>query len=144
LLFIPINTAAYRFISPAMSSEASALINVSRNLGGSFGISLVTTYLSRFSQVHQTTLVAHATPFDPTYRQMMDGLTHAFQAQGSTMADAAGKALAALYGLVQQQALLLAFLDDFRLLGVIFLLVIPFVFVMKGGLPGHGPAPGAH
>ncbi len=144
LLFIPINTAAYRFIAPSMSSEASALINVSRNLGGSFGISLVTTFLSRFGQAHQTTLTGHATPFDPAYRQTMDGLTHLFQSQGATVAEASGKALGTVYGIVQNQALLLAFLDDFRVLGVIFLLVIPFVFIMKGGLPEHGQSPAAH
>lgn len=144
LLFIPINTAAYRFLPLSMSSEASALLNVSRNLGGSFGISLVTTYLSRFGQAHQTVLVAHATPFDPAYRQMMGAMTQVFQSHGATATEAAGKALASLYGILQSQALLLAFLDDFRALGVIFLLVIPFVFIMKGGLPGHGPGPAAH
>lgn len=144
LLFIPINTAAYRFISPSMSSEASALLNVSRNLGGSFGISLVTTFLSRFGQAHQTVLLAHATPFDPVYRRMLESMTHVFQSQGASLAEASEKALATVYGIVQNQALLLAFLDDFRLLGVIFLLVIPFVFIMKGGLAHHGPSPAAH
>ncbi|PKU23342.1 DHA2 family efflux MFS transporter permease subunit [Telmatospirillum siberiense] len=144
LLFIPINTAAYRFIPATMSSEASALINVARNLGGSFGISLVTTYLSRFGQVHQTTLVAHATPFDAPYRDMMNGLALSFVAQGATAAEASAKALGSIYAIVQKQALLLAFLDDFQMLGIVFLAVLPFVFIMKGGLPGHGPGPAAH
>ena len=143
-LFIPINTAAFRFVPPGMSSDASALINVSRNLGGSFGISLVMTCLSRFSQTHQNTLVGHATPIDPVYRQMMDGMTHMFQAQGHTVAEASGKALAMIYDIVQSQALLQAFLDDFRLLGTIFLVIAPFVFIMKGGLPGRTQGPPAH
>ncbi|HXP95131.1 MAG TPA: DHA2 family efflux MFS transporter permease subunit [Telmatospirillum sp.] len=144
LLFIPINTAAFRFIPPSMSSDASALINVSRNLGGSFGISLVITYLARFEQRHQTVLVGHVTPFDPAYRHTMDSMTGLFQSQGQTLAEASDKALATLYGIVQSQALLQAFLDDFRLLGTIFLLLIPFVFIMKGGIPGRHPSPAAH
>lgn len=144
LLFIPINTAAYRFIPPSMSSEASALINVSRNLGGSFGISLVTTYLSRFGQAHQTILVGHATPFDAGYRAMMSRLSEGFLTQGATVAEASAKALATLSSIIQKQAMLLAFLDDFQCLGIIFLAVVPFVFVMRGGLPGHGPGPDAH
>lgn len=144
LLFIPINTAAFRFVPPSMSSDAAALINVSRNLGGSFGISLVMTSLSRFDQHHQTVLVGHATPFDPAYRQMMEGMTRLFLSQGHTLSEATGKALASLYNIVQSQALLQAFLDDFRLLGIIFLLITPCVFIMKGGVPGRSSGPAAH
>ncbi len=78
LLFIPINTAAYRFVPATMSSDAAALINVARNLGGSFGISAVTTFLSRYGQVHQTVLVGHVTPYDPTYGRMMGGTDPGF------------------------------------------------------------------
>lgn len=144
LLFIPINTAAYRTVPAHMSSEASALINVARNLGGSFGISLVTTYLSRFGQVHQTALVAHATPFDAPYRDMMRRMTESFIAQGATVAEASTKALGSIYAIIQKQATLQAFLDDFRILGVIFLLVVPFVFIMRGGVPDQRREPGGH
>jgi DHA2 family multidrug resistance protein len=143
LLFIPINTAAYRFVPPSMSSDAAALINVSRNLGGSFGISAVTTFLSRFGQAHQTTLAAHATPLDAPYRHMIDGFSLRFQELGGTLSSSAGKAAASIYGIVQSQALLKAFLDDFRLLAWIFLAIIPFVYVMKGGVPGRGGPTGA-
>ena len=134
LLFIPINTAAYLTVPAAKSSEAAALINVSRNLGGSFGISLVVTFLSRSSQTHQTILVAHATAIDPVYRQVIDGIAARFQAQGDTLAAASNKALGMVYGIIQQQALMQAFIDDFRLLGTIFVVLIPFVFIMKGGI----------
>ncbi len=143
LLFIPINTAAFLTVKPEKSSAASALINVSRNLGGSFGISLVTTMLSRSSQAHQTVLVSHATPFDHAYRRMLDGLVPLFQGQGDTVAEATSKAVAQIYGIIQREALMQAFIDDFRLLGIIFALLVPLVFVMRKGKP-HGPGPATH
>ncbi len=143
LLFIPINTAAFLSVPPDKSSAASSLINVSRNLGGSFGISLVTTALSRYSQVHQTFLVAHTTPFDHAYRSTVEQLARSFQRLGNGPAEAVTKATGQVYELIQQQALMQAFIDDFRMLAVIFLAVIPFVFMMKKGTP-HGPGPAAH
>jgi DHA2 family multidrug resistance protein len=142
LLFIPINTAAYRGIPTEKSSAASALINVSRNLGGSFGISLVTTLLSRQSQTHQTVLVAHATPYDPAYASTIGALTERFHSQGGSLAEAGTHAVGQVYGMIAQQALMQAFIDDFRLLAVVFFLLIPVVYVMRPAAP-HGP-PGAH
>ena len=140
-LFIPINMAGYVGISPDKSSQASSLINVSRNLGGSFGISLVTTVLARSAQGHQTTLVAHATFADPAYRQSLTRLTGLFQAHG--VANAAAKAQAVVYGIIRNEATMQAFLDDFQILALIFLALIPIVFVMKGGI-SRRPPPAAH
>ena len=87
-------------------------------------------------------MIAHMTPFDPAYRSGVGHLVQSFMSQGSTLADATTKAVATLYRMVQQQALMQAFIDDFRLLGAVFLLLIPFVFIMrKAMVPG---APGAH
>ncbi len=143
LLFIPINTAAFLGVPPDKSSAASSLINVSRNLGGSFGISLVITALSRYAQAHQTTLVAHASPLNPAFRQSLGQLTRDFQLHGGGAAEASAKATGTIYQMIGQQAQMQAFIDDFRMLAMIFLAVIPFVFIMKKGVP-HGPGPAAH
>ncbi|MTJ82529.1 MAG: DHA2 family efflux MFS transporter permease subunit [Telmatospirillum sp.] len=141
LLFIPINTAAYRFVSTAHTSEAAALINVARNLGGSFGISAVSTWATRFGQAHQTILAGHATPYDPAYPAVLDGLSRGLLGAGGGPLEAGSRALAELYQMVARQAQMLAFLDVFFLLGLIFVTVIPLVYVMRGGVAaGPGAA----
>jgi DHA2 family multidrug resistance protein len=130
-LFIPINTAAYRGISPQKSGAASSIINVSRNIGGSVGISLVTTQLAQMSQVHQTALTAHATALSSAYRASIAHIASVFQAHGDILSVAHRKAAGEIYFTVQQQAEMASFLDNFRLLGVAMLLLIPGVFIMR-------------
>ncbi len=77
-LFVPISTIAYLGLPPGKNNSASALINLARKLGGSFGISLAQTWLARRSQFHQTNLVSHLTPYDPTYRQALERMQHVF------------------------------------------------------------------
>ena len=142
LLFIPINTTAFRTVAPDKSSAASSLVNVSRNLGGSFGISLVVAWLSRSAQEHQTILAGHATPANPAFRQWLEHLTGYFQLHGGSGADR--RALAEIYGVIQRQAMMQAFIDDFRILGCIFLAVIPLVYLMRRAAPQAGGPPATH
>jgi DHA2 family multidrug resistance protein len=144
-LFIPINTAAFRGIPPAKSSQASAIINVSRNIGGSVGISLVTTLLAQMSQVHQTTLVANVSPLNLAYRTTVTRLAELFQSHGGAMATAKVKALGEIFAMINQQSMMQAFLDNFRLLGGAMLLLIPFVFIMRSAtMQNRGGGGGAH
>ncbi len=73
-LFVPINTAAFYFVPPDKTSNATGLINLSRNIGGSCGIAFATTLLARRMQYHQNVLVEHVTPYSDTYRQMVQAL----------------------------------------------------------------------
>ena len=61
-LFIPVNTIAFLGLPPGKNNDASAIINMMRNLGGSFGIAIATTILARRQQLHQNVLVGHVTP----------------------------------------------------------------------------------
>ncbi len=142
-LFIPINTVAFVGLPRTKTSSASALINLSRNIGGAFGISLVTTELARASQRHQTYLAGHVTATSPAYRQQVDALTNMFLDKGYTMAEALHHAQAVLYQTVLKQAQMLAFLDDFKLLAIVFAALIPFVFLLQKPKAG-GPAAPAH
>ncbi|HIJ63774.1 MAG TPA: DHA2 family efflux MFS transporter permease subunit [Rhodospirillaceae bacterium] len=142
LLFIPINTSAFRTVAPDKSSAASSLVNVSRNLGGSFGISLVVTWLSRSAQEHQSILAGQATPASPAFRQWLDHLTGYLQVHGGSGGE--HRALAEIYGVIQQQAMMQAFIDDFRILGGIFLAVVPLVYLMRRVAPPAGGPPAAH
>jgi MFS transporter, DHA2 family, multidrug resistance protein len=129
-LFIPINTAAYVGVPKEKINMGTALINLSRNLGGSVGISLIQTVFARRAQFHQTVLTEHVTQFNSS-GSLLDGLTSHFQSLPGQAVDAATQAKAALYGIVQQQAVMLSFIDVFKLMAIAFLIAIPVVMLMN-------------
>jgi MFS transporter, DHA2 family, multidrug resistance protein len=135
-LFVPINTAAYAFIPRDKNNAASGLINLSRNIGGSVGISLVTTMLARRAQVHHSDLSAHITSGSGQLHSILNATTQMFIARGSSAHEASIQAYALIAATVDRQATMLAYIDNFRLLGVIVLIMIPFVFLMKKVKPG--------
>jgi DHA2 family multidrug resistance protein len=141
-LFIPINTIAYLGITPEKSNNASAIINMMRNLGGSFGIALATTLLARRQQYHQNMLIEHVTPWSNAYDATIAAMRSVFAAAGANAADATQQAQAFVYQMVQRQATMLSFIDTFWLLAVLFAALMPFVLLMRR--PRGGAAPPAH
>jgi DHA2 family multidrug resistance protein len=135
-LFVPINTAAYAYLPREKNNAASGLMNLARNIGGSVGISLATTMLDRRTQVHLNDLSRHLSASNPAFQSMLQGATQAMEARGASAAFATRQAYALIQGTVQAQATMLAYLDDFRLLGFAILAMIPLVFLMKKGKPG--------
>jgi len=135
-LFVPINTAAYAYLPREKNNAASGLMNLARNIGGSVGISLVTTMLDRRTQVHLNDLSRHLNASNPAFQSMLNGATQAMRAHGSSAAFATQQAYALVEGTVQRQATMLAYIDDFRLLGWAILAMVPLVFLMKKGRPG--------
>jgi MFS transporter, DHA2 family, multidrug resistance protein len=135
-LFVPINTAAYAYLPREKNNAASGLMNLARNIGGSVGISLATTLLDRRGQVHLNYLSRHLSASNPAFQSMMQGATQAMKAHGANSVFATQQAYAMIAGTVQRQATMLAYLDDFRLLGFAILAMIPLVFLMKKGKPG--------
>jgi DHA2 family multidrug resistance protein len=139
-LFVPINTAAYAFLPREKNNAASGLMNLARNIGGSVGISLVTTMLDRRTQVHLNDLSRHLSASNPAFQSMLQGTTQAMRAHGASAAFATQQAYALIAGTVQRQATMLAYIDDFRFLAWAILAMIPMVFLMKKGRPGGGIA----
>ena len=109
--------------------NASGLFNLMRNIGGGVGIALTTTLLARMSQVHQAILVSHLTPYDPAYQITLQKI------QGFLAQSGGGVANPLAYGLIYQdlvrQATLMAFVDNFRIVGISCLVIIPVVFLFK-------------
>jgi DHA2 family multidrug resistance protein len=130
-LFVPITNAAYVGLSPKENNQASALMNVSRNLGGTFGISLVQTMLARQAQVHQARYVETLNPLNPNYASAIDRATHALMAQGMAQTDAARAAAAQIYRGLQQQANMLSYVDVFHVLMIVVFCALPLVFLMQ-------------
>jgi DHA2 family multidrug resistance protein len=118
-LFIPISAAAYIGVPPEKNNEASAIINLTRNLGGSVGVSFTTTLLQWRTQFHHARLAEHVTPYD----------------------DLHGRSLAEMAHLIQTQASIMSYLDIFWLLGIVALVVWPIVLFLKNipkGAAVHG------
>jgi len=138
-LFVPINVMAFGYIPKQKTNNATGMINLARNIGGSAGISFVTTMLDRRAQAHQQILAGHLTPFDPNYQAALHGLAGTLMQRGSGPTQALHQAQGLVYGMLQQQSAMLAFIDNFWLLGVICLAMIPLIFFMKKAKPGHGP-----
>jgi DHA2 family multidrug resistance protein len=136
-LFIPITSASYAGLPPNKSGEASALINVARNEGGSIGISIAGAVLANSAQVHQNYLTAHLVPSSPAYQQALQGAT----AQLSTMLpqpEAQRKAFALVEQAVQLQATLLSYIDVFAGLALIAAALVPIAFLLLR--PARGAA----
>ena len=139
-LFVPINTAAYAFLPRDKNNAASGLMNLARNIGGSVGISLVTTMLDRRSQVHRNDLMGHVSASNPALQTLLQGTRQAMQAHGASAARATQQAYALLEATVQRQATMLSYIDCFRFLAWAILCMVPMVFLMKKSKPGGGIA----
>ncbi len=130
-LFVPINVMAFYFTPKEKINNATGIINLARNIGGSVGIAGVVTMLARRAQFHQAVLVSHMTPLDPPYQAMLGGARQMFMVRGSDPVLAGTMAHGLAYGLLMRHSTMLAFLDDFWLMGVVIMIAIPFMFLMK-------------
>ena len=108
-LFVPVSQLAYSNLPKNKNNKASSLTNFFRNQGGSFGIAFVTTLLARRTQYHQCVLVAHATPFDESYRQVSQHSDRVFLHARLVAPDAVVHAQAQAFNLLERQATFLAF-----------------------------------
>jgi DHA2 family multidrug resistance protein len=130
-VFVPLTTLTMDPIPKAEMGYATSLYAVMRNVGSSMGVSFVTTWLARRSQFHQSVLVAHVTPYDLRTRQFLELVRGRFFHQGGDLSTAAQRSLGVLYGVLQQQASLLSYVEVFRIMGYMFLAMVPLVLLMK-------------
>jgi DHA2 family multidrug resistance protein len=119
-IFVPLNTVALATISRERMGNATALLNVVRNLGGAIGVALLTTLLARRSQMHQATLVSHINVWDAETAERLRAWATHFVTQGADSFTAERRAVSTLYQEVTRQAQLLAFADDFWILFLLF------------------------
>jgi DHA2 family multidrug resistance protein len=129
-IFVPLTTTTMSQLTQRQIGGATGLYNLMLNLGGSIGIATVTTMIARGSQSHQALMVGSLTPTDPVFTRQL----HAAQAMLARHGDpvtAAHQAEALIYGQLNQQAHLWAFVDTFRIFGLIVLCCIPLIFLFK-------------
>jgi MFS transporter, DHA2 family, multidrug resistance protein len=134
MMFLPLSLATLGPLPPSEVSAGSGFYNLTRQLGGSMGIALLTTLLAQRQAFHQSALGANLTLFNPETQQRIETLTGLFQSQGADSTTAHQQALAALHQLITTQAAVLSYADVFRMVGLMFLLSLPLLlFLGKGG-----------
>ena len=127
LVYVPLASATFATLRPALRNEGAALFSLSRNLGSSIGISIVETMLTRNTQTAHASLAEHVSPFSSVVRAHMPGVPGV-------------RELAALNAQVTQQATMIAYLDNFKMMLWLCLLAIPLVLFLRKG-ESHEPEP---
>jgi DHA2 family multidrug resistance protein len=142
-IFVPLTTATMSQLGQRQIGNATGLYNLMRNLGGSIGIAFVATMLARGAQSHQALLVGHLTPTDPAFAHRFAAAQHLL-ARHADPVTATRQAYAGVYSLLDQQAHLLAFMDNFYIFGVLALCGLPLLFLFKRVTPAAKPVTAAH
>jgi DHA2 family multidrug resistance protein len=141
MTFIPLTTLTLSHIPKERMTEATSVYNLLRNLGGSVGIAMTTTILSRRAQFHQTRLVEHLSPLDRGYVMAHEKIAEFLNLKGLPPDGADGL----MYRELIRQSTILAFTDAFFVICILILCVIPLVFIMQWAkAPAAGGPPAAH
>jgi len=143
LVFIPISTLNYVGVPTNKMNQISSLSNFARNLGGSAGTALLTTFLARTAQVHQQQLAANTGPGSYGYRQYTSALSHAAQSHGMQASQAGQFAAGYAYQQMVRQASMLSYKNAFAILAGVIVLLMPLPFVMRLPKKAEKPSPEA-
>ncbi|MES2120263.1 MAG: DHA2 family efflux MFS transporter permease subunit [Pseudomonadota bacterium] len=135
LIFVPLQTLAFETLAPRMRTTAAALLNLSRNIGGSIGISVVSAQLVRMTQVAHADIAKNITEHSM-------GMINSVQVQ-TALPTAGPLALAIINGEVTRQAVFIAYIDDFKLMMIVTFAVLPLLLLMKRGTKAD-PTPLVH
>ena len=138
-LFTPINQVAYASLHPQEAQQASGLINLARQLGGSFGIAILGTYLTSHTAFHRSILVSDLYPSNPLYIQRYNGVVHTMIAHGYSAVAAQKAAMELIDQTVMAQAQTQSYNDSFLMILLVFAIVVPAIFFLKK--PSGRPVP---
>ena len=141
LIFISITSASYQGLPPGRTDQASALINMARNFGGSIGVSIAQTTLARREQFHQSRLVEHVGTWNPAYGRTLNEASRYYATQPG--GSASSQAFAWVGQAVQTQASFLADIDVFFTLAIMAAIMVPLALTLRSVKAGKAPQ-GAH
>jgi len=133
LLFVPITTLSLSALKGKSIGEGAAFTGMMRQLGGSFGIAIITTFIARFGQTHRVNLIAHLDPTKVNVQNRLNALQRGFISKGFSPELALQKAYKVLDFGVTKQSTVLSYMDIFLYLGLLFLFCIPFILLVKQG-----------
>lgn len=132
MLFIPITTLALSTLHGQEIGQGASFTGMMRQLGGSFGVALITTYIAQKNMVHRVDLITKLEVTDPAVQHHVSMMQHGFMGKGMTPDLALQSAYKALDFSVTKQAMVLSYMDVFLYIGVLFLICVPFVLLIKG------------
>jgi DHA2 family multidrug resistance protein len=132
LLAVPLTALAVSSLQDKDIPQGAALNNMMRQLGGSFGISIVNTYLARRTASHRTDLISHINAQNPAFVQRLNSYTQYFQQKGIGFFDAKLKAMKLIDTLIVKQSSLMSYEDSFFLVGLMFASALPLLIFVLG------------
>jgi DHA2 family multidrug resistance protein len=131
LLFVPLTTLAMQDLKGAEIGQGSGLNNMSRQLGGSFGIAALTTLIHVRQGFHRSNLLTNINEYNPTFTEKLNGLISNFMAKGASFLDAKLMAMKAIEGSIIKQTMLLTYNDAYWVAGLVMLCSIPLLYLQK-------------
>ncbi|MCL2760917.1 MAG: DHA2 family efflux MFS transporter permease subunit [Desulfuromonadales bacterium] len=140
MTFVPLTTTAFAEIPNEEMANATGMYNLLRNMGGSVGIAISSTMVTRNTQFYQTQLVAHANDYNPVFHKTLQALKQAMIIRGIDPVTAENKALGMIYGNIQKQAAMLSYNRIFWIVGVSFIVIMPLLLLLKKPSRANPPA----
>jgi MFS transporter, DHA2 family, multidrug resistance protein len=131
MIFVPLTTVTLASIPKTEMGNATGMFNLLRNIGGSVGIAISATLLSRYEQAYQSSLAAHTNPYNPAWQIKFEGVKQLLISKGASLAEIDQTALGMMYGVLRKQAGSLAFNHVFYIIGLAFLVIIPLLILLK-------------
>jgi DHA2 family multidrug resistance protein len=132
MLFIPITALSLSTLKGQQIGQGAAFTGMMRQLGGSFGVALITTFMARQNMIHRSALVSKLDVNNPSVQQRVKAIQHSFISKGINSDAALKSSYSAMDHIVTKQAAVLSYMDVFFYLGVIFMICVPFVLMVKG------------
>jgi DHA2 family multidrug resistance protein len=139
LLTVPLTALAVSGLEPKDVPQGSALNNMMRQLGGSFGIAVINTYVAKRFGLHRNDLLSNITAYNDQATARLNKLTNYFGSRGFSNFDAHKKAIAVIDSTINRQSFLLSYLDAYLFTGLIFLLAMPLLFLVINRKKQAGP-----
>jgi len=139
-IFVPLTGAAVADLRPEQMAQGTGLYNLARQLGGSFGIAITATLLTRFTEQGRQALVPHLSMSEPSTRAWLEQVTRRMLSEGGSLAEAQNRAYGALEGVLRQQASMVAFEKVFLIMGITFTMALPLLFFFRHGRSRGGAA----
>jgi DHA2 family multidrug resistance protein len=141
IVTVPLTALAVSGLEPKDMPQGAALNNMMRQLGGSFGIALVNTYLTNRNAVHRTDLISNLVPGNPLLTERLSGFSNYLSGKGFSGVEAHDRALKLLDNTVTRQSNALSFGDAYLLIGMLFLLALPLLLFAARRKPSAQPSP---
>jgi DHA2 family multidrug resistance protein len=131
LVNVPLINQSVSTLEPRQMPTGIAIVNMMRQIGGAFGVAITNTYVTQRTALHRSDLVSHLQPGSPALTERLNAMTQGLVAKGVNSIDAVSGAYKNLDAIVSRQALMISYLDTFRLAGLFFVLSFPLLFLLK-------------